>query len=68
MGHDIEDLARTLEQFDTAPSGPPHIVIARTVFGRGVSYMEREIRWHYLPMTDEEYARALAEVPCGDRA
>ena len=61
-GHDIEDLARTVEQFDTAPGGPPHIVIAHTVFGRGVSYMEREIRWHYMPMTDEEYAWALAEV------
>ena len=33
-----------------------------TVFGRGVSYMEREISWHYLPMDDGQYATALAEL------
>ena len=32
------------------------------VFGHGVSYMEREIRWHYLPMDDAQYATALSEL------
>ena len=45
-----------------APTGAPHVVLAQTVFGRGVSYMEREIAWHYLPMNDEQYATALAEL------
>ena len=40
----------------------PHVLIARTVFGKGVSYMERQIKWHYWPMDDTEYAQALAEV------
>jgi transketolase len=34
----------------------------KTVFGRGVSYMERRIEWHYLPMDDVQYATALAEL------
>ena len=43
-------------------SASPHLVIAHTVFGKGVSYMESQIKWHYWPMSDEEYAQALAEV------
>ena len=46
---------------DTAP-GAPHVLIARTVFGKGVSYMERQIKWHYWPMSDDEYRQALAEI------
>jgi transketolase len=32
------------------------------VFGKGVSYMERRIMWHYLPMTEEQYHQALIEI------
>jgi transketolase len=42
--------------------GAPHAVIARTVFGHGVSYMESQIKWHYLPMSDADYQRALEEI------
>ena len=37
-------------------------LVAQTTFGRGVSFMESRIEWHYLPMNDEQYAQALAEV------
>lgn len=60
-GHDAQELAATLNSLDTE-AGPPHAVIARTVFGKGVSYMEGQIKWHYWPMSEEEYGRALAEV------
>lgn len=60
-GHDRGALARTIGSFDTA-EGPPHVVLARTTFGRGVSYMEGKIKWHYWPMSDDEYRQALAEV------
>ena len=40
----------------------PHVLIAHTTFGKGVSFMESQIRWHYLPMNDEQYAAALSEV------
>ena len=36
-----------------------------TTFGKGVSFMESQIHWHYWPMSDEEYRRALAEVSAG---
>lgn len=60
-GHDTDDIAATIEGLDFA-GGPPHVLIARTVFGRGVSYMERQIKWHYWPMSDADYEQALAET------
>ncbi len=60
-GHDIPGLKSALTSFGTA-SGPPHVLIAHTVFGKGVSFMERQIKWHYWPMSDGEYGQAAAEI------
>jgi transketolase len=47
--------------------GRPRVVIANTVFGRGVSYMESRIEWHYWPMDDDQYRQALEELDAGAR-
>jgi transketolase len=60
-GHDVPRLVEVLRGLDTE-AGPPHAVIADTTFGKGVSYMEGRLAWHYLPMSDGEYAQALAEL------
>ena len=38
------------------------MIVARTTFGKGVSFMERRIEWHYLPMSDDEYGTARSEL------
>ena len=60
-GHDAREIAETIEGLDVE-SGGPHVLIARTVFGKGVSYMESQIKWHYWPMSDAEYEQALEET------
>ena len=40
----------------------PHVLVAHTTFGKGVSFMQSQIRWHYLPMDDAQYALALREI------
>jgi len=60
-GHDVEELTRTISGFDTT-QGAPHVLIASTVFGKGVSFMQSQIKWHYWPMSDEEYRQALIEI------
>jgi transketolase len=60
-GHDVKKMTEIIEGLNTS-SGPPHVIIARTVFGKGVSYMENQIKWHYWPMTEEEYQQALMEI------
>jgi transketolase len=63
-GHDLSELRATLDR-PSAIRDKPHVVLARTVFGRGISFMERRIEWHYLPMSDDEYGRAMAELNGG---
>jgi transketolase len=60
-GHDPEAIAGTIHGLNTN-AGPPHVLIARTVFGKGVSYMENQIKWHYLPMSEDEHQQALDEI------
>ncbi len=60
-GHDMVAMQKTVAELDTV-SGPPHVLIARTIFGKGVSYMEGQIKWHYWPMSEEEYSQALREI------
>ena len=60
-GHDVSAITRTIRDLNTS-SGPPHVLIAHTIFGKGVSFMENQIKWHYWPMSEEEYQQALREV------
>lgn len=60
-GHSPDEISQVIAGLDTS-SGPPHVLVAHTTFGKGVSYMEGRIEWHYWPMNDEQYALALAEV------
>ena len=60
-GHNVDALQETIADLDTA-AGPPHVLIARTTFGKGVSYMEGKIKWHYWPMSDPEYRQAVQEI------
>jgi transketolase len=60
-GNDIEQMSEVLISLDTS-RGRPHVLIANTIFGRGVSFVENEIKWHYLPLNPEEYKQALTEL------
>ena len=60
-GHDTARMIETIEALDCI-SGPPHVLLARTVFGKGVSFMESRIKWHYMPMSDDEFATAIGEI------
>lgn len=60
-GHDVGALVDAL----TVPRGDnaaPNVIVARTIAGKGVSFMERQVRWHYLPMEDDQYVAALTEI------
>jgi transketolase len=61
-GHDPEGLSERVRRLDLEGRGAPHVLIARTTFGKGVSFMEGRLEWHYLPMSDEQYRRAMQEI------
>ncbi len=60
-GNNEKDILESLNNLNMK-KGQPHVIIAHTIFGKGVSYMENKIKWHYWPMSDEEYKVALKEI------
>jgi len=60
-GHNHQEIEDTLVEvpFET---GKPSVIIAHTVKGKGVSFMENQLAWHYKSPNADELARALAEV------
>lgn len=60
-GHDIGSMVKTINGLNTQ-NGAPHVLIARAIFGKGVSFMEGQIKWHYWPMSAQEYQQALTEI------
>ncbi len=59
-GHDFAALTDALSQPHEA--GAPRCVIANTVKGRGVSFMENVVKWHHGVPSDDEYQQAIAEL------
>lgn len=60
-GHDHRSLATALADVPFEP-GRPSVVVARTVKGKGVSFMEHELAWHYRSPDDAQLAAALREL------
>lgn len=58
-GHDIEQL---LQAFAQIKPGMPNAIIAETIKGKGVSFMENRPEWHHSRITREQYERAYAEL------
>jgi len=62
-GHDVEAIGRAYQEATSgAGSGQPALVIARTVKGKGVSFIEDKNGWHGKALSKDEAARALAEL------
>lgn len=58
-GHSIEELLNAFEHLD---NNKPNVLIADTIKGKGVSFMENDYKWHHSPLNEAQYEMALAEV------
>jgi transketolase len=65
-GHDIRQIVQALQQA-RAVKGKPCILIAHTVKGKGVSFMEGQSAWHGKPPSEQELAQALIELQAQGR-
>ena len=61
-GHNVAQIQHQIELFKAVKNGIPKLLIANTVKGKGVSYMENKLEWHYLPMKLENYEIAINDV------
>lgn len=60
-GHDFKQLVQNLNKCPIK-KGNPSVIIAHTVKGKGVSFMEDKLEWHYKSPTKEELELALGEL------
>lgn len=61
-GHDHKAIADTIELIKTNLNGKPSVLICETTKGKGVSFMENQVIWHYRPPTDEQFIAAKHEL------
>jgi transketolase len=66
-GNNVAELAALLDSLPFEP-GKPNLILAHTVKGKGVSYMEDSVSWHHRVPTDAEYATALQEFDQAEKA
>lgn len=69
-GHDMAALVEALAAAKADRAGKPHALIARTVKGKGVSFMENQAGWHGKAPNAEQMETALAELaaPSGEES
>lgn len=60
-GHDVEQIAEAFESFKKETERPS-VIIANTIKGKGVSFMENDIKWHYRNPDDKELETAKEEL------
>ena len=60
-GHDVEEIADAIDAAKATP-GKPHMIIANTVKGKGISFMEGRSAWHGQTPNDEQFDLAFADL------
>lgn len=60
-GHDYDDIHRVFESLENT-SGKPTLIIAKTIKGKGVSFMENQGGWHGQAPNNEEKEKAIIEI------
>lgn len=61
-GHDESALNTTIGELVRLNSKAPRAIVAHTVKGKGISFMEDDNRWHYTRLTSETYTAAMLEL------
>ena len=60
-GHDIESMMNALDEVEKI-KGKPSIIVAHTIKGKGVSFVENKVEWHGIAPKRDEYERAVKEL------
>ncbi len=64
-GHDMADILDALAAVRADTGKKPHCIVAKTVKGKGVSFMENVVAWHGTAPNDAQYAQAIGEIEEG---
>ena len=66
-GHDLNELVEVFHALPFEP-GKSSLILANTIKGKGVSFIENQAGWHHRVPSDVEYARAMDELDAAEAA
>jgi transketolase len=61
-GHNYEEIEEALDRIITNDREKPIAIVAETIKGKGVSFMENRLEWHYKSLNDEQLMAAMGEL------
>ena len=61
-GNDVSQILRALDHMKNKKEGKPHVILANTVKGKGISFMEDSLDWHARAIDQQQYERAVREL------
>jgi len=61
-GNDVEEVLQVLTKAKESEYGKPHVLLAKTVKGKGISFMENNLAFHAAPINDEQYKQAITDL------
>lgn len=61
-GHSHEELTQVLKDAKKIDNQRPNVIVCNTVKGKGVSFMENQVVWHYRPPNEDQLNQALGEL------
>ncbi len=61
-GNDFDGLNLAFKSLEELDSKKPKCIVANTTKGHGVSFMQNRVEWHYLPMSETEFKKAIEET------
>lgn len=61
-GHDIEAICKNISELLENRNGKPKILIAHTVKGKGISFMQSTADWHHAALNQKQYEQAIQEL------
>ena len=65
-GHNFDEIDNVMNNIENSKNGRPNILIAKTIKGKGVSFMEDKAGWHGQAPNDEEKEKALLDIERGE--
>ena len=60
-GHRVDEISAAIDQAQSV-KGKPSVILAKTVKGKGISFMEGKSAWHGKPISKDEYVNAMREL------
>jgi transketolase len=63
-GHKMEEIVDVLDNIRHIKNGKPKCIVAKTIKGKCVSFMENVVAWHGMAPNDEQFKQAVNEIEC----